>query len=243
MKDRTKNTPQVLLRRALLVLLDAAIVAFSFYFALLLRADGAVEAGWWPHNRALLYENLPWIVAVYIVCFLAGGLYSVLWKYAGERDLLRLAVIVAVPTGIVYVVNRRCIHGVLFNSANCMAAVLILLGIYGMLFYRYVFPSRLKKAAKKQYAGNPYLQNEVEFRFFEDAFREISAETDNTVDWEEVQRILYTDHLIVLMLANRRCVIIPRTSIRNFDTEFLKYLERQIHHHGITALHKESAAR
>ena len=54
---------------------------------------------------------------------------------------------------------------------------------------------------------------------------------------------LYTDHLIVLMLANRRCVIIPRTSIRNFDTEFLKYLERQIHHHGITALHKESAAR
>ena len=121
---------------------------------------------------------------------------------------------------------------------SLLAAVLILLGIYGMLFYRYVFPSRLKKAAKKQYAGNPYLQNEVEFRFYEDAFREISAETDNTVDWEEVQRILYTDHLIVLMLANRRCVIIPRTSIRNFDTEFLKYLERQIHHHEITALHK-----
>ena len=35
MKDKTKNTPQVLLRRALLVLMDAAIVAFSFYFALL----------------------------------------------------------------------------------------------------------------------------------------------------------------------------------------------------------------
>lgn len=48
MKDKTKNTPQVLLRRALLVLLDAAIVAFSFYFALLLRADGAVEAGGGP---------------------------------------------------------------------------------------------------------------------------------------------------------------------------------------------------
>ena len=131
MKDRTKNTPQVLLRRALLVLLDAAIVAFSFYFALLLRADGAVEAGWWPHNRALLYENLPWIVAVYIVCFLAGGLYSVLWKYAGERDLIRLAGMIAVPTAVVYVVNRRFIHGVLFNSANCMASVLIFLFIGG----------------------------------------------------------------------------------------------------------------
>ena len=114
-KDK-KNTPQVLARRALLVLLDAAIVAFSFYFALLLRADGAVEAAWWPHNRELLYENLPWIVAVYIASFLFSGLYSVLWKYAGERDLMRLAGTVAVPTVVVYCVNRLCIHGVLFNS-------------------------------------------------------------------------------------------------------------------------------
>ena len=133
-KDK-KNTPQVLARRALLVLLDAAIVAFSFYFALLLRADGAVEAAWWPHNRELLYENLPWIVAVYIASFLFSGLYSVLWKYAGERDLMRLAGTVAVPTVVVYCVNRLCIHGVLFNSANCMAAVLIflLVGIANVL--------------------------------------------------------------------------------------------------------------
>ena len=154
MKDKTKNTPQVLLRRALLVLLDAAIVAFSFYFALLLRADGAVEAGWWPHNRALLYENLPWIVAVYIVCFLAGGLYSVLWKYAGERDLIRLAGMIVVPTAVVYVVNRRFIHGVLFNSANCMASVLIFLFIGGSrlawrLFLNHPLGERMRKVPAK----------------------------------------------------------------------------------------------
>ena len=132
MNEKPKETrARVYLRRAVLAALDAAIVAFSFYFALLLRADGAVEAAWWPHNLAILYQNLPWIVAVYVASFLLGGLYSVLWKYAGERDLLRLAVMVAVPTGIVYAVNRRCIHGVLFNSANCMAAVLILLLVGG----------------------------------------------------------------------------------------------------------------
>lgn len=154
MKDKTKNTPQVLLRRALLVLMDAAIVAFSFYFALLLRADGAVEAVWWPHNRALLYENLPWIVAVYIVCFLAGGLYSVLWKYAGERDLIRLAGMIAVPTAVVYVVNRCLIHGVLFNSANCMASVLIFLFIGGSrlawrLFLNHPLGEQLRKVPAK----------------------------------------------------------------------------------------------
>ena len=67
MKEKKTNLLQVLARRALLVALDGAIVAFSFYFALLLRADGAVEASWWPHNRALLYANLPWIVAVYLL--------------------------------------------------------------------------------------------------------------------------------------------------------------------------------
>ena len=153
MKDK-KNTPQVLARRALLVLLDAAIVAFSFYFALLLRADGAVEAAWWPHNRELLYENLPWIVAVYIASFLFSGLYSVLWKYAGERDLMRLAGTVTVPTVVVYCVNRLCIHGVLFNSANCMAAVLIFLLVGGSrlawrLFLNHPLGERLRGAASK----------------------------------------------------------------------------------------------
>ena len=153
MKDK-KNTPQVLARRALLVLLDAAIVAFSFYFALLLRADGAVEAAWWPHNRELLYENLPWIVAVYIASFLFSGLYSVLWKYAGERDLMRLAGTVAVPTVVVYCVNRLCIHGVLFNSANCMAAVLIFLLVGGSrlawrLFLNHPLGERLRGNTSK----------------------------------------------------------------------------------------------
>ena len=162
-KDK-KNTPQVLARRALLVLLDAAIVAFSFYFALLLRADGAVEAAWWPHNRELLYENLPWIVAVYIASFLFSGLYSVLWKYAGERDLMRLAGTVAVPTVVVYCVNRLCIHGVLFNSANCMAAVLIFLLVGGSrlawrLFLNHPLGEKLRGAGGRGCAGgdeNPH---------------------------------------------------------------------------------------
>ena len=38
---------------------------------------------------------------------------------------------IAVPTGVVYLVNRGLIHGVLFNSANVMAAVFIFLLIGG----------------------------------------------------------------------------------------------------------------
>lgn len=154
MKKTKKLVPQVLLRRMILVLLDAAIVIFSFYFALLLRADGAVEASWWPHNRALLYQNLPWIVALYLLSFLAGGLYHVLWKYAGERDLIRLGGMIAVPTGVVYFVNHFCVHGVLFDSANAMAAVLIFLLVGGSrlawrLFLNHPIGERLRGRAQQ----------------------------------------------------------------------------------------------
>ena len=154
MKERKKQPPKVFARRALLLVLDAVIVTFSFYFALLLRADGAVEATWWPHNRALLYENLPWIVVVYLICFLLGGVYSVLWKYAGERDLIRLACAIGVPTVIVYLVNRCLIHGVLFNSANAMAAVLIFLLVGGSrlawrLFLNHPLGERLRGNTSK----------------------------------------------------------------------------------------------
>ena len=154
MKERKKQPPKVFARRAFLFLVDAVIVTFSFYFALLLRADGAVEATWWPHNRALLYHNLPWIVAVYLVCFLAGGLYSILWKYAGERDLIRLAGMIGVRTVIVYLVNRTLIHGVLFNSANVMASVFIFLLVGGSrlawrLFLNHPLGERLRGNTSK----------------------------------------------------------------------------------------------
>ena len=154
MKEKKTSMLQVLARRAFLVVLDAAIVAFSFYFALLLRADGAVEASWWPHNRALLYANLPWIVAVYLLSFLGGRLYTILWKYAGERDLIRLAGMIAAPTVVVYLVNRCFIHGVLFNSANAMASVLIFLLIGGSrlawrLFLNHPLGERLRGNTSK----------------------------------------------------------------------------------------------
>ncbi len=126
MKKEKKSWFPILRRRALLFVIDAVIVAFSFYMGLLLRADGSPDAAWWPHNLAILYRNLPWIVAVYMIVFLAGGLYSILWKYAGERDLIRLAGMVGTSTVIVYLVNRFLIDGVLFNSANCIATILIL---------------------------------------------------------------------------------------------------------------------
>lgn len=95
-----------------------------------------------------------WIVALYLLSFLAGGLYHVLWKYAGERDLIRLGGMIAVPTGVVYFVNHFCVHGVLFDSANAMAAVLIFLLVGGSrlawrLFLNHPIGERLRGVPNK----------------------------------------------------------------------------------------------
>lgn len=132
MKKKTNLPAKVLLRRTLLFFVDAGLVAFSFYLGLLLRADGEPDPLWWPHNLGLLYRNLPWIVAVHMAVFLAGGLYSILWKYAGIRDMVRLVGMVGIAAVIVYIGNRFFIHGVLFNSANCIASILILLLVGGI---------------------------------------------------------------------------------------------------------------
>ena len=93
-------------------------------------------------------------MAVYLLSFLGGRLYTILWKYAGERDLIRLAGIIAAPTVVVYLVNRCFIHGVLFNSANAMASVLIFLLVGGSrlawrLFLNHPLGERLRGNTSK----------------------------------------------------------------------------------------------
>lgn len=46
-KENQKTALRIYARRMLLVVLDAAMIAFSFYFALLLRAEGASNEEVW----------------------------------------------------------------------------------------------------------------------------------------------------------------------------------------------------
>ena len=122
---------RILLRRAFLALLDCGLVALSFYIGLLLRGEGEKYPNWWPQNLATLYQHLPWIVAIYMVVFLAGGLYSILWKYAGVRDLFRLCVLVGIATALVLVGNEM-VHGVLYRSATVIGAIFVVASVGGI---------------------------------------------------------------------------------------------------------------
>ncbi|MBQ7858806.1 MAG: polysaccharide biosynthesis protein, partial [Faecalibacterium sp.] len=129
-KKRARSSAEIFLRRVLLAAMDCGLIALGLYIGLLLRGEGAGEE-WLQRNVQILYRHLPWMVTIYIIVFLAGGLYSILWKYAGVRDLLRLCILVGVSTVLVLVGNEM-VHGVLYRSATVIGAAVALAAIGGI---------------------------------------------------------------------------------------------------------------
>jgi UDP-GlcNAc:undecaprenyl-phosphate GlcNAc-1-phosphate transferase len=71
-------------RRVFEVLLDVVLVALAYYGAYLLRFDGDI-----PRDQLEIFlRTLPLMILVEMLCFLAGGVYRGLWRYAGVQDLI-----------------------------------------------------------------------------------------------------------------------------------------------------------
>jgi UDP-GlcNAc:undecaprenyl-phosphate GlcNAc-1-phosphate transferase len=78
-------------RRLVEVLVDFAIVSFSFLAAYLLQVeDRGTEV-----QRAVFLATLPVLLAVRYVFFVVFGIYRRVWRYASARDLIAIAAAVA----------------------------------------------------------------------------------------------------------------------------------------------------
>jgi len=90
-------------RRLLEVLVDFAIICVSFLTAYLLFVD----EGGNDVQRAVFLATLPVLLAVRYVLFVVAGIYRRVWRYAGERDLLAIAVSIALSVPIVLAVIAK----------------------------------------------------------------------------------------------------------------------------------------
>ena len=96
------STSSVRLRRVALILLDLALFYIAIELAVILRYDGEIS----PVIRALLDRRIPLLTVIYTVTLIAGGVYHMMWRYAGARELFRLMFLCAAATGIVLLCNR-----------------------------------------------------------------------------------------------------------------------------------------
>ena len=74
-------------RRVFEVLLDVILIALAYYGAYVLRWDGNLD----QEQLGIFLRTLPIVIIIELICFLIGGVYRGLWRYAGISDLVVIA--------------------------------------------------------------------------------------------------------------------------------------------------------
>ena len=102
MKNLLGNSNSLRIRRCVLILLDLALLYIAVELAVVLRYDGAIS----PSMRMKLDQRIPLLMLFYTGALIVGGVYHMMWRYAGARELFRLMFLCAAATGAVLVCNR-----------------------------------------------------------------------------------------------------------------------------------------
>lgn len=86
----------------MLFLLDILFVCLSFQAAIALRYEGNVTQSMYSKLMGILPE----LMGVYAICSIAGGVYDMVWRYAGSTELLRLSTVHFFAMGVTLALNR-----------------------------------------------------------------------------------------------------------------------------------------
>jgi hypothetical protein len=106
--------------------------------------------------------------------------------------------------------------------------ILILLGIYSVIYYPLIFPYKLKKAAKKEYINNMIDEKYFMLKFSDKGIDEriISDDVSNTsFEWSDFDRIyIYDKYLIFIIHAQKRIIIPSKVLKFKHDAELKSFV-------------------
>lgn len=123
MKKENKPLLKGLPRRVALMLLDCGLIVLCYYIAILLRFDGS-DAARRPVIIQAMLPMLPYVLPIYMIVFWFGGLYEIMWEYAGMRDLARLTCLSGLATGM------TLLFDMLFRSRPISGTVFIIGAVF-----------------------------------------------------------------------------------------------------------------
>ena len=109
-------------RKLSMAVMDLLLVCIASYVSMELRFEGAIPA---RHLQTMM-ENMPRILICYCVVFCLGGVYSIMWRYAGVRETARVAVVCAVGGALTLAIN-------MFAGLGLFRGVLILISLLSMI--------------------------------------------------------------------------------------------------------------
>ena len=109
------------LRKAGMFLLDIVLVILAVYLSMELRFEMYIP----ERHMHTMFKALPMVVVVYMACYIVGGIYQIMWRYAGVHDVARLCVFSAIACGATLAINQ-------FFSLELFRSVLILTALLAM---------------------------------------------------------------------------------------------------------------
>ena len=93
-------------------LLDIVLILLSVYLSMELRFEMYIPT----RHAQTMFSAMPLVVAVYMACYVFGGIYQIMWRYAGVRDVARLCLLSAIACGVTLALNQFLALGL---SAAC----------------------------------------------------------------------------------------------------------------------------
>ena len=110
------------LRKLGMGLVDVALIVVSIYLSMELRFEMSV-----PVNHMLtMIDATPVVLLVYMACYVIGGIYQIMWRYAGVRDVMRLSVFSGIACALTLALNK-------FMNLDLFRGVLIYIGLTTLL--------------------------------------------------------------------------------------------------------------
>ena len=90
------------MRKIGMFLLDILLTCLSIYLSMELRFEMQIP---YRHVETML-RSVPLVVLLYMVCYAFGGIYQIMWRYAGVRDVTRLSLLSVAACGLTLMANQ-----------------------------------------------------------------------------------------------------------------------------------------
>ena len=126
-------------RRAGLLVADVLLVVAALYLALALRYEMA-----WNLEFTNTFHRLGILLAVYAATMIFGGVYAILWRYAGVSEVVRLSHVCAVAAVISLLLNRIFAWSI-SRAVLCLTGLLSVILIGGVRISSRMLSNKMRK--------------------------------------------------------------------------------------------------
>ena len=110
------------MRKVGMFILDIMLICVTIYVSMELRFEMQIP---YRHAQTML-QSVPLVLIIYMATYVLGGVYRIMWRYAGVHDVARLSFLSFIACGLTLACNS-------FMNLELFRGVLVFIGLIGTI--------------------------------------------------------------------------------------------------------------